>query len=82
MDRVDVYKAIDSERDYQERKWKGSLHSLTEWFVYIDDYSNEAKHLLSRSWDDEVNEQVKDILRKIAGMSVAALEQHGANLRR
>jgi hypothetical protein len=81
MDRQEVYKAIDSEREYQDSKWKGSPHTLTEWLVFIEDYTAEAKHLLSRNWDAEVATQASDIMRKIAGMAVAALEEHGVRER-
>lgn len=85
--REQVYKAIDSERDYQDKKWNpdttptGGVHTLTEWLVYIEDYINEAKHIASRKSDDEANENISHIMRKIGGMAVAAMEQNGAPLR-
>ena len=54
MQRQDVYKLIDGERDYQDSRWNESttaskgLHSPEEWFMYIENYVNEAKHILSR----------------------------------
>ena len=49
-----MYAAIDSERAYQNTRWNSEtttsegLHSLEEWFTYIEDYVSEAKHVLSR----------------------------------
>lgn len=45
------------------------------------DYTGEAKTLLSRYWGHEVEIQVSDIMRKVAGLSVACLEQHGVRNR-
>lgn len=86
MDRKDVYKAIDSERDYQDVIWNstttaGDLHSFEEWFTYITDYVLEAQHKLSRSNQDDGYEFSRHSMRKVAAMAVRALEQHGAEQR-
>ena len=85
MNRADVYKAIDSERDYQERKWGNGatkkVHSLEEWCLYIQDYLDEAKHALSRKPDDVCYPIAKEIMRKIGGMAVKCMEEHGTTLR-
>lgn len=86
--RAEVYKAIDSERAYQDSKWNpetttsDGMHSLEEWFMYIEDYVNEAKHILSRQSRQVGDVTALDIMRKVAGMSVCAMEQHGAPLRK
>jgi hypothetical protein len=50
--RSDVYKAIDTERGYQDAKWgsteSAGLHSITEFLVFIRDYTEEALHAESR----------------------------------
>jgi len=83
--RAEVYRAIDTERDYQEFRWSDSTthhnHSLTEWLVYIRDYTEEALHILSREADPVATEKALPFLRKIAPLGVAGMEQLGAPLR-
>lgn len=83
MNRQEVYKAIDTERDYQDSMWNaettssGGIHTPEEWIVYMEDYLREAKTLLSRKSIDVSKPQVLHIFRKLAGMMVAAGEQLG-----
>jgi hypothetical protein len=79
MDRVKVYEAIDSERDYQAQKWGEKPHSPEEWFLFIEDYVSEAKHILSRELYGYP--KAMEIMRKVGGMAVAAMEQHGTTNR-
>jgi hypothetical protein len=82
--RGEVYDAIDSERDYQDSRWNASttttrgLHSVTEWIAYIEDYLAEAKRLLARQPSQVSVPPSLEIMRKVAGMSVACMEEHGA----
>jgi len=82
--REEVYKAIDSERDYQESRWNESttvsknIHSFEDWITYMEDYLSEAKHLLSRQARQDADPKVCHIMRKVLAMGVNALEQHGA----
>jgi hypothetical protein len=79
MKREQVYILIDDERDYQDKKWGvNKLNSLEEWLVYIEDYLNETKHLLSRTSNSIDYDKAKCNIRKIAAMAVCALEQHTA----
>lgn len=86
--RKEVYEAIDSERDYQDSRWNPetttscNVHSFEDWFTYIEDYVSEAKHLLSRVPRQESDPVALDIMRKVAGMSVCAMEEHGAPKRK
>lgn len=89
--RKEVYEAIDSERDYQEQLWGDSLsnertpnpskdesggdRSLDEFTLYISGYTNDLVNLASHFVGAE--EQL-NVIRKIAGLSVACMEQHGA----
>lgn len=82
-----VYYCIDTERDYQDLLWnvtttttKG-MHSVAEWLVYIEDYLNEAKHLLSRGAEQDIASRALDNMRKIAAMAVACMEQNGCSIR-
>jgi hypothetical protein len=82
MKRSDVYKLIDGERAYQDKKWTAETsrnfaqHSPEEWFTYIEDYVNEAKHILARESFVTADQKAMDIMRKVAGMAVCAMEQH------
>jgi hypothetical protein len=82
MTRVEVYKVIEAERAYQDSKWgptqEGGKHSLTEFLAYIQDYTNEAMHICSRTAAPECDDFARHSMRKIAALAVAALEQHGA----
>ena len=86
-DRNAVYMAIDTERRYQDLRWNSEtttsdgLHSLEEWFVYIEDYVSEAKHVLSRKPRQVADVEALVIMRKVAAMAVCAMEQHGAPMR-
>lgn len=78
---LEVMSAIQSERGYQNYRWPSSAHkehSLEEWFMYMEDYINEAKHLLSRESYDTCGVKALDIMRKVTAMGVAAMEYHGA----
>jgi hypothetical protein len=80
--RQEVYKAIDTERDYQDAKWgpteSTGLHSITEFLVFIRDYTEEAMHTQSRESMTTADPKGLDSMRKIAGLAVACMEQHGA----
>lgn len=87
MKREEIYKAIDSERDYQDKRWNENTtaskgkHSPEEWLMYMEDYINEAKHILSRESVQNGYPKAMDIMRKVAAMAVCAMEQHGVNNR-
>lgn len=82
--REEVYKAVDSERDYQDSKWGNTLsgdrpgngeRTVDEFSLYIAGYTNDlvqnASHFAKT--EDKLN-----IIRKIAGLCIACMEQHGA----
>jgi hypothetical protein len=82
MNRNAVYKLIDGERDYQDSRWddktttSAGKHTVEEWLLYIEDYSAEAKHILSRESRQTADLKAMDIMRKIAAMAVCAMEQN------
>jgi hypothetical protein len=77
MDRKQVYELIDGERNYQDELWGNDKHSLEEWLTYIQAYIADAQHILTReSKGTDVTERVMANFRKIAAMSVVAMEQH------
>ena len=79
--REEVYIALDGERAYQ-RKWEKSesegKHSFEEWFTYMEDYIDEAQHILSREMKQDADLRVQNIMRKVTALGVAAMEQLGA----
>jgi hypothetical protein len=83
MNRADVYKAIDGERDYQDAKWGNSLssgiagdgaRSIDEFSLYIVGYAADAARLASHYADGQA--KLAEI-RKVAALCVACMEQHG-----
>jgi len=82
MERQEVYKLIDGEREYQNERWKDDhtvsgthVHTPEEWIVYMEDYLQEAKHILSRNSAPDCYQAAMDIIRKVTAMGVAAMEQ-------
>lgn len=76
MERSEVYRAIDSEREYQDAKWgtvEENPHSINEWLFIINHYWCKATEIHN---PDALNN-----LRKIAAVAIAALEQHGCPTR-
>jgi len=87
MERTQIYEAINEERDYQ-KGWEDSTltdsegkHSIQEFLTFIRSYTNEALEIGCRKPDPISNEFGLHILRKIAALAVAAMEQHGVNHR-
>lgn len=87
--RIEVYDALDSERDYQDAKGeavdgKPHVHELEAYVIYMDDYLTELKHQLSRIWvpGGLPPTEALNTLRKVTALGVAAMEEHGALLRR
>lgn len=84
LSRHEVYKLIDGEREYQDKQFGHTMsgdrpgngwRSADEWALYIQGYANELTNLASHSVHDDAK---LNIIRKIAGMCVCAMEQHGA----
>ena len=82
MERTDVYKRIDQERDYQDWRWEEGRRedqipdiekSPAEWLNYIEFYLDQAK--ISNTMLDKP--QVMGDIRKIAALAVRAMEIHG-----
>jgi len=81
MERTEVYKLIDGERDYQNKLWNSDTtisqgqHSVAEWLVYMQDYLSQAMNVCTRHADPYARDEAMKIVRKIAGMCVCAMEQ-------
>lgn len=84
LNRETVYKMIDKERDYQSFRWNENTttsngnHCLEAWFMYIEDYVNEAKNILTRIPSPKAEQMASEIMRKVAALGVAAMENCGA----
>ena len=86
-----VYRALDTERDYQKylakkagvNAYKVRPHSLEDFVLYMEDYMHELRHQLSRIWTRDRNPttEMLNTLRKVTALGVAAMEQHGAPYR-
>lgn len=76
MERKDVYKLIDSERSYQD-----SLPRNTEKFQEPLEHLTIIRRIvrdMEDSWYDNPGKANMTFMRKIAGVAVRAMEQHGA----
>ena len=82
--RATVYLAIDSEREYQDKRWLGpdrdhfADHTVDEFILYISGYTNDLVHLGSHV---DQKEEKLNFIRKVGALCVAAMEQHGAPYR-
>jgi len=75
MKREDVYKLIDSERDYQESRWQASDDketSVAEWLIYIEHHVEQAKSAIYNIHKDEALEHI----RKLTALGVACMEHN------
>jgi hypothetical protein len=91
MKREEVYKAIDSERDYQDQLWRGTKSSrqpsdapnsmertIDEYALYVATYTNK---LIEVCGTTDHPEKKLEIFRKIAALTVACGESHGMPIR-
>lgn len=81
MDRSTVYKALDSEREYQERQWDRTQSrplSVAEELLLAEDYLAEARN----HWRMETgHDRTLEFMRKVAGIMVRCFEHHGVPMR-
>lgn len=83
MEREEVYKVIDGEREYQDERWSADNHAesrdsldrtVDEFALYIQRYANNLTDVAGTT---DKNEDKLDVVRKIAGLCVACGEKHG-----
>ena len=78
ISRADVYKAIDTEREYQDKKWvfyDDSDWAVNDWVVFIKRYLKEINE-----WTGHKREQM-DAMRKVAALAVCSMEYNGTRPR-
>ena len=86
VNRAEVYSAVDSERNYQDHHWPQDGFSpddeepnqltVGEFVLLLDEYASKARAV----WTTEKKPEglTLDVVRKIAGIAVNCMEQHGA----
>jgi hypothetical protein len=79
LPRQDVYDLIDGERDYQDAlgpgRTDGQQKSVGDYLVLLDRYVHEAK---ASYVGVPGNLLALDVVRKVAGIAVRCMEEHGA----
>lgn len=77
MERSEVYEAIDSERNYQDRKWgtyKDHPHEVGGWLLLMQKKLNDA----IKAWSENNNDyKALCEIGKVLAIGVACGEQHG-----
>lgn len=80
MNREEVYKLIDGEREYQNSLWPSHEDApqltIGEFVLMLSEYVDRAKN----EWTNEKKPEQKTLamVRKIAGIAVRTMEIHGA----
>lgn len=89
-DRATVYKAIDSERDYQQKKWrhirgehelKESQHPVSSWILFMEEYLARARRFSTGGETGMAHVNTMSEIRKVAALAVACMEHRGTCLR-
>lgn len=82
MERQEVYKRIDTERDYQDIRWTPRREKngtpdeekpVAEWINYMECHLAKAKEAVYFLKDEEALAEV----RKVTALGVRAMELHG-----
>ena len=77
--RQEVYEAVDTEREYQDRlpqgRTDGREHTVGEFLTMLQYYMTEAQ----KAWTTNAGDAAAlHVVRKIAGISVNCMEKWGA----
>ncbi len=77
--REEVYEAINTERKYQDKlganRTAGEEHTVGDYVTMMQHYQNA----LVEAWTVNAGDDVAlDVMRKIAGIAVHCMEDHGA----
>lgn len=80
--REHVYIVIDTEREYQDKlgseRTDGTDHTVGDYVTMMQHYQNE----LVRAWTLNAGDDAAlEVMRKIAGIAVHCMEDHGAPVR-
>jgi hypothetical protein len=82
MERKEVYRNIDIEREYQDSRWDlrdkfksatDNDKSIAEWILYMEHHLNKAKqNIYSLNSTEALGE-----IRKVTALGVRTMEVHG-----
>jgi hypothetical protein len=79
--RAEVYRAIDSERNYHDSVVKNKYgndaegHPVAAEILMIEEYAARAR----KEWTDQKGDEAAlNMIRKVAGLCVRCMEHHGA----
>jgi len=75
---MEVLESVFGERDYQDKKWPCSHHSVAEWLLIIEKLCQDARRAWVTGHGD--NSALHEI-RQITATGLACMEQCGAPLR-
>jgi hypothetical protein len=73
-ERERAYNAIDSERDYQDRKWGAEFLTAVEALLHIKGYLDQGIGQVSHTSGDDSHAIATEFLRKIGALAVKGLE--------
>ena len=82
MERKEIYKRLDGQRDYQDITWVARRtangtpdeeKSISEWLTYMEHHLNKVKEAIYYLKDDEALAEI----RKVTALGVRAMEIHG-----
>ena len=82
--REKVYKIIDSERDYQKKRWGGDQETqINSFILYMEHHLQRAREVASTQTNGNNNpgatgESSLDCIRKVTALGVACMEANGA----
>jgi hypothetical protein len=87
VDRSDVYKVIDGERDYQDSMWNADttaskgLHTPGEFLLMMEHYIAEARRAYCSAGEPQATTKMLDRMRCVTGLGIACFEQNGVPAR-
>ena len=82
--REEVYKAIDSEREFQEKLWNNlnkEINNPSSFILWMEEYISKARTLASTTDERNGTEEcrkIMDVIRKVTALGVACMEINGA----
>ena len=74
MERNEIYKIIDGERDYQDAIWDGHKHEVSTYILYMEHHLQQARLFATTTNSDE---GALKYLRNVVALGVACFEEHG-----
>lgn len=77
MDRTNIYRDIDNERDRQDARFGNQLHSWPIWAAVLSEETGEVSEAcLHAHWHEEGGlEHLREELVQVAAVAVAMLEK-------